>query len=292
MQHSKDQTIFIRHCMLYEFKLGRSATQTRENLVQVFGAQAPCVQAISYWFRCFKGGNFDVSDLPRSGGPVLIEFQGIFFYLFRKAFNLLLFLLSKAASVNPHHSERFFRINRVAHTSVNQHPGRDTRQLLCDGLTIQLINMRSTKSNMELFISTLLRENIDLIIFTETKNYTIEQNMLGIPSYEGLHKSNDNCRAGGVSISVRQDIPASTAGNLQCEACNAITVELIRGQLRLAVTAIYRSPTPSVSDPHNFIENDLARITSFMSAGVDCLIVDDINICVGDRGQRAVEYLD
>ena len=29
-----------------------------------------------------------------------------------------------------------------------------------------------------------------------------------------------------------------------------------------------------------------------MSAGVDRLIVGDINICIGNRGQRAVEYLD
>ena len=96
---------------------------------------------------------------------------------------------------------------------------------------------------MELFLSTLLRENIDLIIFTKTWNYTIDENMLGIPGHKGFHKPNDNYRAGGVSIFVRQDIPASTVGNLQCEACDAITVELIRGQLRLAVTAMYRSPT-------------------------------------------------
>lgn len=81
MQQSKDQTTLIRHCMLYDFKLGRSTVETREDLVEVFGAQAPCIHTIRSWFRRFKEGNFDVSDLPRSGRPVEPEDQSLLAYL-------------------------------------------------------------------------------------------------------------------------------------------------------------------------------------------------------------------
>ena len=107
-----------------------------------------------------------------------------------------------------------------------------------------------------------------------------------------FHKSNDNYRAGGVSVFVRQGISASRVEGLHCEACDMVMVELTRGRLKLTVTAIYRSPTLGISDPQVFVLNDLQRITSPMSSSVDCLIAGDINICIRDRNPLAVDYLD
>ena len=95
------------------------------------------------------------------------------------------------------------------YTSVNQHPGGDNSRLQCEVLSIQIINIRSIRSNLELFITTLLKQKTDLIVLTETWSHSSEENLFGIPGYKGFHKANDNYRAGGVSVFVKEEIHTS-----------------------------------------------------------------------------------
>jgi len=42
-------------------------------LVEVYGDTAPTDKSCREWFRCFKNGDFNVEDKPRSGQPKKFE---------------------------------------------------------------------------------------------------------------------------------------------------------------------------------------------------------------------------
>ncbi|GBN44257.1 Putative uncharacterized protein FLJ37770 [Araneus ventricosus] len=57
-----EQRVNIKFC----FKLGKTATETREMLVKVDAVSKKCVFE---WFKLFRDGEEDVKDEPRSGRP-------------------------------------------------------------------------------------------------------------------------------------------------------------------------------------------------------------------------------
>lgn len=63
MQNSK---IHIRHCLLYEFQLGHSATQATSNICRALGPGSISQPTAHRWFKRFSLGNFDLQDEPRS----------------------------------------------------------------------------------------------------------------------------------------------------------------------------------------------------------------------------------
>ncbi|GBM25230.1 Putative uncharacterized protein FLJ37770 [Araneus ventricosus] len=60
-----EQRVNIKFC----FKLGKTATETHEMLVKVYGVDAVSKKCIFEWFKCFRDGEEDVKDEPRSGRP-------------------------------------------------------------------------------------------------------------------------------------------------------------------------------------------------------------------------------
>lgn len=59
----------IRHCMLFHFRAGKSATATTKIICEVYG-EVLKVNKCQRWFRKFTEGNFDLNNAPRSGRPV------------------------------------------------------------------------------------------------------------------------------------------------------------------------------------------------------------------------------
>jgi transposase len=51
------------------YKLGKTATETHEMLVQVYGTEAVSRKCVYDWFKRFRDGKETTEDEPRSGRP-------------------------------------------------------------------------------------------------------------------------------------------------------------------------------------------------------------------------------
>ena len=56
--------------MLHEFYFGREATEAASNICSTMGEDKFSIPTAQRWFNRFKNDNFELDDLPRSGGPM------------------------------------------------------------------------------------------------------------------------------------------------------------------------------------------------------------------------------
>ena len=61
-----EQRVNIKFC----YKLGKTATETHEMLVQVYGTKAMSRKCVYDWFKCFCDGKETTEDEPCSGRPM------------------------------------------------------------------------------------------------------------------------------------------------------------------------------------------------------------------------------
>lgn len=66
------EEVHIRHCMLFEFNKGSSATVATKNICNVYPKSLD-VRKCQRWFSKFRSGNLDVSDSYRSGRPTTLD---------------------------------------------------------------------------------------------------------------------------------------------------------------------------------------------------------------------------
>ena len=62
-----------REVLVDRFNWKKSAAQTHRMLMEIYGDNAPTDKSYRECFRCFKKGDFDVEDKPRSGQPKKFE---------------------------------------------------------------------------------------------------------------------------------------------------------------------------------------------------------------------------
>ena len=60
----------IRHCILYEFQLGNSASAAARNICAALGDDAAADRTCRDWFKRFREGDISLEDRPRSGRPM------------------------------------------------------------------------------------------------------------------------------------------------------------------------------------------------------------------------------
>lgn len=63
----------LRHAMLYDFHLKRSAAESHRLLIEAYGEHAPSVRTCDYWFARFKSGDFDLKNKERGKPPKKFE---------------------------------------------------------------------------------------------------------------------------------------------------------------------------------------------------------------------------
>ena len=64
-----DKKLIIRACLLYEFKLGTSASSASRRICTAFGEAAGSERTARNWFQKFRFGNETLEDEPRVGRP-------------------------------------------------------------------------------------------------------------------------------------------------------------------------------------------------------------------------------
>jgi [histone H3]-lysine36 N-dimethyltransferase SETMAR len=62
-----DEKLFVRSCMLYEFKLNHSAREAAINICRALGEGSVGHVTCSHWFQKFRSGDTDLKDDPRPG---------------------------------------------------------------------------------------------------------------------------------------------------------------------------------------------------------------------------------
>lgn len=69
----EENKVHIRHILLFCFRKGRNAAQTRREICDVYGAEAVTPRMCQFWFNRFRNGKFDLEDSSRSGRPIKIS---------------------------------------------------------------------------------------------------------------------------------------------------------------------------------------------------------------------------
>ncbi len=72
MQKSKVQ---IRHCLLYEYKLGHNASEAARNICRGKGKGAVSTAAACRWFKIFRNKDDSLEDDQRSGRSTEIDLK-------------------------------------------------------------------------------------------------------------------------------------------------------------------------------------------------------------------------
>jgi len=63
--------------MLFYFRKGKNATQTRKKICAVYGEDAVSDRMCQKWFAKFRSGEMNIEDIPRSGRPVTTDVDQI-----------------------------------------------------------------------------------------------------------------------------------------------------------------------------------------------------------------------
>ena len=59
----------IRVLLLYEFRVDHKAMEATNNKCSKMSEDILPTRTAEHWFNRFQNGNFELDDLPRSGGP-------------------------------------------------------------------------------------------------------------------------------------------------------------------------------------------------------------------------------
>ena len=68
-----DRKLIIRTCLLYEFKLGTSASSASRKLCTAFDEGAASERTTRNWFQRFCSGKETLEDKPRAGRPISLN---------------------------------------------------------------------------------------------------------------------------------------------------------------------------------------------------------------------------
>ena len=139
-----------------------------------------------------------------------------------------------------------------------------------------MVNVRTLRKNMDIFLASTDYKRYDIIVFTETWIYQEEEGGFGIDGYRAFYHSS-NYTAGGVAVFVKHSMK-STAIAKTCAECDMLLIDITIGKSRVQLAAVYRSPSKAVSSIDSFINLEMPRLLKAFNRSADCIVLGDFNI--------------
>lgn len=141
-------------------------------------------------------------------------------------------------------------------------------------IKVMSLNIRSINKNFNKFLVALARLSIDFDILVLTECWLNEATTIKtIEGYISFHTVKHINRAGGVVVYVRRSLSV-TVKELVIPDANCLFICVPN---YLSLFAVYRSPTPTVSNPCSFL-NSLTHEMESLNLGPCSVFIGDINI--------------
>jgi hypothetical protein len=141
-------------------------------------------------------------------------------------------------------------------------------------LSIFMQNIRSVRSNFEMFVAELscLDKVPDVLVITEIWIEDDELSIYNITGYRQYAKCNNILRAGGVMVLIKDNIQCSSLF-IDMSTADCLFIKIVDEEFELTLLAIYRSPNGGIKEY-------IAELESVLKQNKDknLLILGDINI--------------
>lgn len=151
-------------------------------------------------------------------------------------------------------------------------------------LTIIHQNVRSMRKNFDLFLSELVARDIlpDIIVLSEIWINSDESNLYTIPDYNLYLKCNDQYRAGGVAVYIKDSFKDVKFVELKCISADALLVSLSYLNTQLHILAIYRLLFCSIDLFVNELKQCFNDRNNLLINAINLIWIGDININISD----------
>ena len=146
---------------------------------------------------------------------------------------------------------------------------------------ILMINIRSCKKNFNSFMAHFnnILAFFSCIIFTETWLTSDLDNIYHIPGFYSCNLYRDHY-GGGIKLYIRNGIKSRLLKDYTFinDLFEMLSVELLFGDRKAILTAIYHPPTPFIARNYAFIDSLVSYIRYFMQLNIPVIVAGDFNV--------------
>lgn len=152
-------------------------------------------------------------------------------------------------------------------------------------------NIRSLRSNFDVFLAELMSRNIspEIIVLSEIWISQQETNFYEIPNYVSFLKANEYCKAGGIKIYVKSTIEVINCCPLVFQSADVLKIEFKVNTQIFTLIAIYRLHSVNKNVFLIELENCL-KDRNVANMKNNLFIMGDININILDNNVVVDEY--
>lgn len=160
-----------------------------------------------------------------------------------------------------------------------------------ENLIIVQQNIRSLRANFDTFIAELetWTRYPDVIILTEVWINSEESYLYSLSNYKSIFNCNDNYRAGGVVIYIKNDITINSHDIYTFNSADCISVTLKSNKLNVCIIAIYRHYQKSIQAFIDELQGFIMKSNNFTNER-NVIMLGDLNINLLENSLAVENY--